>query len=208
MDIKRVIEENQLNRVIVASCTPRTHEPLFRNTLKEGGLNPYLFELANIREHDSWVHQAQPEAATNKAKDLVRMSVSRARLLEPLYDFSYPVVQSGLVVGGGLAGLTAALAIAEQGFPAILVERGDELGGNARTLFYTEDAAAPARYLQELIAKVAAHPLITVHKNTELVSTSGGCGNFTTTVLDQWHATGDWARRDDCGDRRRRVQAG
>ena len=182
LEIKRVIEEQRLNRIIVASCTPRTHEPLFRNTLKEGGLNPYLFELANIREQDSWVHQGEPEAATEKAKDLVRMAVSRARLLEPLHDFTYQVVQRALVIGGGLAGLTAALNIAEQGFPAVLVERGKELGGNARTLHYTEDGANPARYVGELIDKVEAHPLITVYREAQVVSSTGSCGNFTTTV--------------------------
>jgi len=181
-EIKRVIDEQQINRVIVASCTPRTHEPLFRNTLREAGLNQYLFELANIREQDSWVHQGEPEAATNKAKDLVRMSVSRARLLEPLHDFAYEVVQKAVVVGGGLAGLTAALSIAEQGFPAVLLERSAELGGNARTLHYTEEGANPAAYTLDLIEKVEANPFITVHKNAEVLASMGSCGNFTTTV--------------------------
>jgi heterodisulfide reductase subunit A-like polyferredoxin len=181
-EIKRIIDEYRLNRVIVASCTPRTHEPLFRNTLREAGLNAYLFELANIREQDSWVHQGEPQAATNKAKDLVRMAVSRARLLEPLHDFAYPVVQQALVVGGGLAGLTAAYAIAAQGYPAILVEKSGELGGNARTLHFTEEGANPARYLGELIGKVESHPLITVHKNATVVSSMGACGNFSTTL--------------------------
>jgi heterodisulfide reductase subunit A-like polyferredoxin len=181
-DIKRVIDEHRLNRIIVASCTPRTHEPLFRNTLKEGGLNPYLFELANIREHDSWVHQREPQAATEKAKDLVRMSVSRARLLEPLHDFSYSVVQRAMVIGGGLAGMTAALAVAEQGFPAVLVERSDQLGGNARTLYFTEDGVSGARYVEELIRKVEASPLITVFQQAELKATAGSCGNFISTI--------------------------
>jgi heterodisulfide reductase subunit A-like polyferredoxin len=185
-EIKRVIEEQGINRVIVASCTPRTHEPLFRSTLREAGLNQYLFELANIREQDSWVHQGEPAAATDKAKDLVRMSVSRARLLEPLHDFAYEVVQKALVVGGGLAGLTAALSIAEQGFPAVLVERSAELGGNARTLHYTEEGANPAAYVRGLIEKVEVNPLISVQKNTEIVASMGSCGNFTTT----WQATG------------------
>jgi heterodisulfide reductase subunit A len=182
-EIKRAIKEHNLNRVLVASCTPRTHEPLFRNTLREAGLNPYLFELANIREQDSWVHQSEPERATAKAKDLVRMSVARTRLLQPLHDATYDVVQSALVVGGGLAGLTAALCTAEQGFPAILIERTDELGGNARTLYYTEDGASPAQYVEDLIGKVENHPLITVLKETEVLSVNGTCGNFTTTLL-------------------------
>jgi len=181
-EIKRVIDEQQLNRIVVASCTPRTHEPLFRNTMREAGLNPYLFELANIREQDAWVHQGEAAAATEKAKDLVRMAVSRSTLLEPLHEFSYQVVQSALVIGGGLAGMTAALAVADQGFPAVLVESAEELGGNARTLYYTEDGASPAEYVQELIKKVESNALITVRKGAEVVSLMGSCGNFTTTI--------------------------
>ncbi len=181
-EIKQAIKKHGLNRVVVAACTPRTHEPLFRNTLREAGLNPYLFELANIREHDSWVHQAEPEAATQKAKDLVRMSVSRARLLEPIHDTSYEVVQAALVIGGGLTGLTAALSFAQQGFNATLIERTAELGGNARTLHYTEDGANPAEYVKKLIQKVENQPLIAVYKETEILSITGSCGNFTTTV--------------------------
>ncbi len=181
-EIKQAIKAHGLNRVVVAACTPRTHEPLFRNTLREAALNPYLFELANIREHDSWVHQAEPEAATQKAKDLVRMSISRARLLKPLHDTSYEVVQSALVIGGGLAGLTAALSLAQQGFRATLVERAAELGGNARTLYYTEEGANPAVHVQELIQEVEDQEMISVYKDAEVVSITGSCGNFTTTV--------------------------
>jgi heterodisulfide reductase subunit A len=181
-EIKRAIKEHHLNRVVVASCTPRTHEPLFRNTLRDAGLNPYLFELANIREQDAWVHQAEPEAATEKAKNLVRMSVSRARVLEPLYDTSDKVVPVALVIGGGLAGLTAAYSFAQQGFEAFLVERTAELGGNARTLYYTEDGASPAQYVQELIQKVESEPLITVFKEAQVRAISGSCGNFSATL--------------------------
>jgi heterodisulfide reductase subunit A len=181
-EIKQAIRDHNLNRVVVASCTPRTHEPLFRNTLREAGLNPYLFELANIREQDAWVHRAEPEAATHKAKELVRMSVSRARLLEPLYETSYEVIQKALVIGGGLAGLSAALSFAEQGFKATLVERTAELGGNARTLYYTEDGANPALYVQNLIQKVENQPLITVYKEAQVVSITGSCGNYTSNI--------------------------
>jgi heterodisulfide reductase subunit A len=181
-EIKHAIRDHNLNRVVVASCTPRTHEPLFRNTLREAGLNPYLFELANIREQDAWVHRAEPEAATHKAKELVRMSVSRARLLEPLYETSYEVIQKALVIGGGLAGLSAALSFAEQGFKATLVERTAELGGNARTLYYTEDGANPALYVQNLIQKVENQPLITVYKEAQVVSITGSCGNYTSNI--------------------------
>ena len=181
-EIKDAISTHNLNRVVVASCTPRTHEPLFRNTLRDAGLNPYLFELANIREQDAWVHQGQPQAATEKAKNLVCMSVARARLLEPLYDTSYKVVQSALVIGGGLAGLTAALSFAEQGFEAALVEQSAVLGGNARTLYYTEDGANPARYVRDLIQKVEDQPLITVHKEARVTSITGSCGNFSSAI--------------------------
>jgi heterodisulfide reductase subunit A-like polyferredoxin len=181
-EIKTAIRAHDLNRVVVASCTPRTHEPLFRNTLRNAGLNPYLFELANIREQDAWVHQGEPQAATEKAKNLVRMSVSRARLLEPLYDTSHKVVQRALVIGGGLAGLTAALSFAEQGFEATLVEQSAVLGGNARTLYYTEDDASPAEYVRDLIQKVEDQPLITVFTEAQVTSITGSCGNFSSTV--------------------------
>ena len=181
-EIKDAIRKHKLNRIVVASCTPRTHEPLFRSTLRDAGLNPYLFELANIREQDAWVHQAEPQAATEKAKRLVRMSVSRARLLEPLYETSYQVVPSALVIGGGLAGLSAALSFAEQGFEATLVEQSAVLGGNARTLYYTEDDANPAEYVRDLIQKVENEPLITVHKEAQLTAMAGSCGNFNSTL--------------------------
>jgi heterodisulfide reductase subunit A-like polyferredoxin len=181
-EIKAAIDTHNLNRVVVASCTPRTHEPLFRNTLREAGLNPYLFELANIREQDAWVHQGNPRAATEKAKDLVRMSVSRARLLEPLHDTSFEVVQRALVIGGGLAGLTAALSFAEQGFEATLVEKKDVLGGNARSLHYTEDDASPAGFVRALIRKIESEPLITVFKEAQVSAITGSCGNFTSTI--------------------------
>ncbi len=180
--IRQAIADHHLNRVVVASCTPRTHEPLFRNTLREAGLNPYLFELANIREHDAWVHRAAPEAATDKAKELVRMSVSRARLLEPLLEASTEVIQTALVIGGGLAGLSAAQSFAQQGIETTLVERSAQLGGNARTLFTTEDGANPARVVQDLIQKVENQPLITVCKEATVVSISGSCGNFTSNI--------------------------
>ncbi len=126
--IKEKIEEHRLNRVVVASCTPRTHEPLFRNTLREAGLNPYLFEMANIRDQCSWVHMHEHEKATLKSKDLVRMAVAKARLLEPLQTRSVPITKSALVIGAGLSGMTSALGLANQGFDVYLVEREKEIG--------------------------------------------------------------------------------
>ncbi|MCX7822255.1 MAG: CoB--CoM heterodisulfide reductase iron-sulfur subunit A family protein [Syntrophobacterales bacterium] len=186
MEIKRVIEEYKLNRLVVASCTPRTHEPLFRNTLKEAGLNPYLFEQANIREHVAWVHQQEPERATQKAKEVVRMSVARARLLEPLYDSSYEVSQRGLVIGGGLAGLTAAQEISRQGFEVILVEKTDSLGGIAKHIYQTESGFPVAQYTQELIQAVESDPRIRIFLNSEVAEIKGACGRFTAIIRTPW----------------------
>ncbi len=135
-NIKDMIHEHRLNRVVVASCTPRTHEPLFRETLREAGLNPYLFEMANIRDQCSWVHSAVPQSATEKSTELVKMAIARARLLTPLESGTLAVDQTGLVIGGGLSGMTAALALANQGFKVHLVERDNRLGGLS-TIFTT-----------------------------------------------------------------------
>ena len=135
--IKNSIKDHQLNRVIVASCSPRTHEPMFRETIREAGLNPFLFEMANIRDQCSWVHMRQKGAATEKAKHLVRMAVANARLIQSLDQLQVPVIPKGLVIGGGVAGMTASLKLAEQGFEVTLVEKEAELGGNLRNLHYT-----------------------------------------------------------------------
>ena len=127
-NIKDMIHEHRLNRVVVASCTPRTHEPLFRETLREAGLNPYLFEMANIRDQCSWVHSAVPQSATEKAIELVKMAIARAHLLSPLEGGTLEVDQTGLVIGGGLSGMTAALALANQGFKVHLVEKNRASG--------------------------------------------------------------------------------
>jgi len=180
--MKKAVLEHRLNRVVVAACTPRTHEPLFRETLRRAGLNPFLFDLANIREHDAWVHRHEPEAATKKAKDLVRMSIARAALLQPLVETSYPVIPSALIVGGGLAGLTAALTLAEQGHEVVVVEQGERLGGLARRLHYTEDRASPSAYVEDLARRVLSHPLITVHTRSKVLESRGVCGRFETTI--------------------------
>ncbi|MDP1761105.1 MAG: FAD-dependent oxidoreductase, partial [Deltaproteobacteria bacterium] len=133
-NMRQVIEAESLNRIVVAACSPRTHEPLFRENLRQAGLNKYLFRMVNIRDQDAWVHQQVPEQATAKAKDLLKMGVARAALLEPLQETPFQVTRQALVVGGGLAGMTAALAIADSGFKVNLVEKGEELGGMARRL--------------------------------------------------------------------------
>jgi heterodisulfide reductase subunit A len=182
-EIEHQIREEDLNRVVVASCTPRTHEPLFRDTCAEAGLNPYLFEMANIREHVSWVHVQEPEKATQKAKDIVRAGIARARLLRPQRGHRVEIHQSALVVGGGVAGLTAALAIADQGFQVHLIERENALGGSLRNYNTVLPTYSPAsEILEPLIEKVKEHPDITVYERTTLSSLSGFAGNFNATL--------------------------
>jgi len=176
--IKDVIKRENLNRVVVASCTPRTHEPLFQSTLKEAGLNPYLFEMANIRDQCSWIHMGEPEKATSKAKNLVRMAVAKSRLLEPLYESKLPVTHAAIVVGGGLSGLTAALDIASQGFHVDILEKSGELGGNAAKIHHEEGGQRVSDYASKLIAKVRDCKNITVHLKTEVVDVGGFVGNF------------------------------
>jgi heterodisulfide reductase subunit A-like polyferredoxin len=182
--IKERIREHKLNRVVVASCTPRTHEPLFRETIREAGLNPYLFEMANIRDQCSWVHSNEPQRATRKSEDLIRMAVWRARTLEPLYKQEQSLFHRALVVGGGVAGMTAALSLAEQGFPVYLVERSERLGGMAQHWARSVSGASPAAEVADLIAKVTSHPDIEVLLNTQVVKTQGFVGNFQTTVAN------------------------
>ncbi|MCK4613913.1 MAG: FAD-dependent oxidoreductase [Thermoplasmata archaeon] len=182
---KRIIEmikEYELNRVIVASCTPRTHEPLFQATIREAGLNPHLFEMANIRDQCSWVHMKEPVIATEKAKDLVRMAVAKARIREPLPEITIDVIQKGLVIGGGLAGMVSALAIAEQGYEVHLIENEDVLGGNLRNIYYTLKNEDIQGYLDSIIREVEENPLIKVYKNARIERIEGYVGNFKTTV--------------------------
>ena len=176
--ISEAITEHNLNRVVVASCTPRTHEPLFRIACREGGLNQYLFNMANIRDQCSWIHMHEPEAATKKAKDLVRMAIAKACLLEPLQGSKIPVTNAAAVIGGGITGMTTALDIASQGFPVHLVERAGQLGGNALNFRHKENGVDTQEYVQSLIKKVQDNKLITVHLNTEVKDIPGFVGNF------------------------------
>jgi len=184
-EITDVIKEKGLNRVIVAACSPRTLEPLFWDTVREGGLNPYYFEMANIREHCSWVHAKEPELATKKAQDLIRSSVARALLLEPLMQIDLPVDNRVLVVGGGIAGMNCALSIAEQGHEVHLVEKEKNLGGLARKIHHTLDGLDVQDYLNDLIRKVYKNPLVRVYHDATITEAAGYIGNFETTVKSE-----------------------
>ncbi len=181
--IKEKIKEHRINRVVVSSCTPKTHEPIFMDTLESIGLNKYLFEMANIRNQDSWVHADAPADATEKAKQLVRMSVARAGCLKPLKERRIPVTKRALVVGGGVAGMNAALAVADQGFEAVLVEKQAVLGGLANRLTRTIEGMPVKPYVEDLVQKVVSHPRIEVLTQSLIVNFSGFKGNFNTEVL-------------------------
>jgi heterodisulfide reductase subunit A len=180
--IKEKITEHHLNRVVVASCTPRTHEPLFKNTLREVGLNPYLFEMANIRDQCSWVHMHEPDRATEKSKDLVRMAVAKARLLEPLQTRSIKIQKSALIIGGGLSGMTVALALADQGFDAYLVEKEDELGGNLRHIHYLLNGERPQDELRRLKEQIRKNGRIHLFTAAAIEGTEGTIGDFRTKI--------------------------
>jgi heterodisulfide reductase subunit A len=180
--IKEKIKEHNLNRVVVASCTPRTHEPLFRNTVREAGLNPYLFEMANIRDQCSWIHMHEPEKATEKSKDLVRMTVAKSRLLEPLQKMLVPIIKSALVIGGGLSGMTSAVELANQGYDVYLVEKEKELGGNLRRIHYLVTGENPQDELKKLIEKVKKAEKIHLYTEAKIEKFEGSIGNFKTTI--------------------------
>jgi len=180
--IKERIKEYNLNRVVVASCTPRTHEPLFRSVIREAGLNEYLFEMANIRDQCSWVHMEEKKKATKKAKDLVRMAVAKAALLEPLQKGQLPITKGALVIGGGLAGMTSALELAEQGYDVYLVEKEKELGGNLRNVKYLLNGEDPQKELRRIIEKVRAHPKIHLFLESKVEAVEGSVGNFKTKI--------------------------
>ena len=180
--LKAVIQENRLNRIVVAACTPRTHEPLFQETLKDAGLNKYLIEMANIRNQCSWVHSKEPELATKKSKDLVRIAVAKSALMRPLAQPTANVMQKCLVIGGGVAGISAALGLANQGFPTALVEKDEMLGGNALHLNQTWKGESIGTNVAALVKDVTDHPLVDVYTKAQVTGTSGFIGNFKTAV--------------------------
>lgn len=178
--IRKKIEEHDLNRVVVASCTPRTHEPLFKKNCEMAGLNKYLFEFVNLREHCSWVHLDRPVEATAKAKDLVRMGVAKVSLLTPQHDQTTEVTPATLIVGGGVSGLSAALTLANQGYAVQLVEKQNRLGGLLRDVNFIFPSDEPAgAFLAPLVDAVHRHQNITVHLKTEVAAIKGFIGNFT-----------------------------
>ena len=180
--ISDTIRDKGLNRVVVAACTPRTHEPLFRDPLREAGVNQYFFDMANIREHCTWVHSKEQEAATEKAKDIVRMSVARAGQLAPLDEFSLPVDKTALVVGGGVAGMISAHTLAEQGYETYLIEKASDLGGVANRIHYTLEGMDVQAFIKDLKKKVYRHPKVHAVMDATVMHVDGYVGNFTTTV--------------------------
>lgn len=184
--LKTSIRKHELNRVVVASCTPRTHEPLFKNACEQAGLNRYLFEFVNIREHCSWIHSRDKAAATAKAKRLIRMGVAKAGLLEPQQEAESAVTPAALVIGGGIAGMTAALNLARQGFQVHLVEKEERLGGRLTRLYKlcpTDEEAS--RLVAPIVRDVHDHPRIITHLHTTIGQVSGYVGNFQVTLTER-----------------------
>jgi heterodisulfide reductase subunit A2 len=178
-EIKKAITEQNLNRVVVASCTPRTHEPLFRSSCGEAGLNPYLFEMVNIRDQCSWVHMKEPEDGTTKAEDLIRMGVAKAALLEPQEVIMSEVEVRALVIGGGISGMTAALALANRGYEVVLVEKEAALGGMLNRLNRLGPTMTPAReFAEEKVGAVTGHPNVTVFTGARVLEAQGFIGKY------------------------------
>ncbi|RLI21098.1 disulfide reductase, partial [Candidatus Bathyarchaeota archaeon] len=178
-EIRKGIKEHNLNRVVVAACSPRMHEPTFRRTVSEAGLNPYLFEMANIREFSSWCHPSTPKEATEKAKDLIKMAVAKARLLRPLQTMEVPVINKALIIGGGIAGISAALDLAEMGFKVYMLENSESIGGHMAQLdktFPTLDCSICIEGPK--MVDVGRHPNIEIISYADLLSVSGYVGNF------------------------------
>jgi heterodisulfide reductase subunit A len=178
----KIIEKKKLNRVVVAACTPKTHEPLFQETLTNAGLNKYLFEMANIRNQDSWVHKNNPDLATKKAKDLIRMAVHKVALMAPLQEAELEINQAAMVVGGGISGMAAARSLARQGYETHIIEKDAQLGGQARNIFRTASGDSVPEKLANLIREIEKNKKIHVHVETEIKQVEGFVGNFETTL--------------------------
>ncbi len=194
--LKKSIEAEGANRIVVAACSHRTHESLFQRTLREVGLNPYLLEMSNIREQCAWAHRHDPEGATRKAKELVRVSVARAAKLAPAYKESLQPTSRALVIGGGVAGMTAALAIADSGYSVSLVERNDQLGGNLNNMYFTAEGGNPQRLMRDLINRVVGHDRIRVFTHSEVVEHRGHVGAFRSTVATRAKGTPEPTRTE------------
>jgi heterodisulfide reductase subunit A-like polyferredoxin len=180
--LRRTVEQGGINRVVVAACSHRTHESLFQRVVREGGLNPYLLDLTNIREHCAWAHRHDPAGATRKAKELVRMAAARARTLAPAYKEWLTPARSALVIGGGVSGMTSALAIADSGFEVVLVERSMSMGGNLNNVHFTAEGGNPQRLMRDLINRVIGHDRIRVLTNSEVIEYQGHVGAFRSVI--------------------------
>jgi len=180
--IREQILSQKLNRIVIAACSPETHEPLFRKTLRTAGLNEYMIEMANIRNQDAWVHRHEPEAATAKARDLIRMAVAKLNLQQPIHPPHISVIPTALIIGGGVSGMTAALNLAEQGFKIHLVEKSNLLGGNALHLLQTWSGEHIPSFLSELTNRIKAEKRITIYFKATVVDSSGQAGHFTSII--------------------------
>ncbi len=180
--IQRVIEEQGLNRVVLAACSHRTHESLFQRITRQAGLNPYLLEMANVREHCAWPHVDNPVGATREAKELVRVAVARARLAEAVHKQAIEPIRRALVIGGGVSGMTAALNVADAGYDVALVERELGLGGNLQHIYYLAEGDNPQRLLRDLVNRVLGHRRIDVLTDSEVISNEGSIGAFRSRV--------------------------
>jgi len=181
--MKEKIGDMGLNRIVVASCTPRTHEPLFQDTLREAGLNPHLFEMVNLRDQNSWVHRNFPEMATRKAIETVEMGVAKVNELTPVSHHRIPVINEALVIGGGIAGMASALSIADQGYRVHLVEKEGDLGGHLGEIYLGVGDEKPQKLLKDTVSRVLEHPLIEVHTGSKLGEITGYVGNFTSKIV-------------------------
>lgn len=188
-NMSQIIKEKNLNRVVVAACTPKTHEPLFQETLINAGLNKYLFEMCNIRNQDSWVHKNNPYLATEKAKDLVRMAVSKVALMQPLKEAELNVNQTAMVIGGGISGMSSAITLAKHGYETHIIEKSFQLGGQARNLFKTITGDDIRQKLSGLITSVESNEKIHVHLDTSLEALDGFVGNFKSSLLSKGEKT-------------------